>query len=196
MKNILVLFFAAFFSLPAHADILIEPFAGYSIGTISYKTADTVVPAGATDSGTLNGLTYGAHVAYVFPTRISLGAAYEINSGTKKWSRSNADTDVSQSTLYAMGGFYAPLGLRAYAGYGLKTEEKDTISGATTSYTGTAIKLGVGYEFLLMFAFNLEYVMYDLKNLSASGTDMPVTDLFSEYKYSAVRLVLSVPIQL
>ena len=133
----------------ANAGILLDPYVGYGFGKTKFSS-----PASIEFDNTAT--QFGARIAYTVPI-FFIGADYMILTGKSKvTSGPGKDSDISGNALYLMVGAHIPL-LRGYLGYGVlgNTVVKDSSSEAT--YTGSSMKLGVGFTGLPFVALNLEY---------------------------------------
>jgi hypothetical protein len=169
-KSLLKLAFAAtllvFAALPAKADLYLEPYVGYQVGTFTHNVSSV--------SGTVSGTAAGLRVGLSLPI-FFVAAEYSLANGTMKPS-SGSDLDVTGKTLFATVGARLPL-IRAYAGYGIMNDWDTKVSGGSTgTYKGSAIKLGAGFSGLPFIAVNVEYVMSTFTKYkvgsSESNTDM------------------------
>jgi len=152
---------AMFAARPAQAGILLEPYLGYELGTMTYTGVSPNV------NFSLSSAALGVRAGVTFPI-IFVAADYSMLVGGKMTQDDAASTkwDATGSQLFAEVGAQLPL-IRAYIGYGLMNTLEGTSNGTTNKDEGgTAIKVGVGTTFFPLVAVNLEYIMsnYDKYN--------------------------------
>ena len=159
----------------AQADLLLEPYLGYTIGNAESDGAKW-------DN---NNLVLGGRVGYSALV-LQAGVDYSIASGAKFKGKDGAlDFEGDGSQLFAFVGGDFPL-LRAWAGYGLQNELKVKDG---SKLTGSAIKVGAGFTGLPFLSINAEYITstYDKADGNA---------LNSNLKNNTVMLSVSAPFEL
>ena len=176
------------FAIESHASLLIEPYGGYSLGTLS-ATPDS----GTETNSSINGFTYGARGGFVFRHFVILAYEYQALSATQKTSGS-ADMNWTQGTQYVTLGFQAPNGLRLLGSYGFALNADVNTTPYDTKYNGSAYKLTVGYRFLRDVAINAEYAIYNLNNSTQNGVSSKISDNYSKFSDSAVMFNISIPL--
>lgn len=146
----------------AQAGIMLEPYAGYGIGTWKNKTANS--------KGDINTGAIGARVAYTF-TMLWLGADGSTNVGgkLKTTSGGTGTDDLAGTNVYAVVGADLPL-VRFWGGYGLSNTMTDKSSSGDAKLTGgTHFKLGAGLKLIPMISLNLEYMNDAYKKADVPG---------------------------
>ena len=153
-KLLLVLALGLGFTSTSHADLMVEPYIGYEMGTGSQGTEDFKL------SGTDLGLRLGYHSGLMFWGALD----YTMGSGTID-PDNNPSQDAKRSTLGAVIGVDLPILLRAWIGYGFTNELKldaDTLKGKAT-------KIGVGFTALPFVSLNLEVISDEWDDSSGGG---------------------------
>lgn len=145
VKRLSFLMVTVGFVSSAHADLLIEPYLGYHLG--SYKSGSTT-----TDQ---SGVSFGARLGYQ-----QLGFMAGLDYMTGKWTdKDTPKNDVTPSNLGLFVGYNFPVMLRAYGVYGIANSTKVESSGSSTKLEGSPqIKIGVGFTALPIVSINLEYM--------------------------------------
>lgn len=162
MKGLIVKLSLAFSALAfvssAHADLLLEPYLGYSTATLKMT--------GAEDSKS-TGLVYGARVGYQM---MGLMVGLDYLTGAMKTDASPS-ADVTPSDLGIFVGYNFPVMLRVYGVYNLKAEAKSKSSAGNSDLKeGKGIKLGVGFTPLPLVSINLEYFQNEYDKVVSGGT--------------------------
>jgi predicted porin len=135
----IVMFGFSSFSL---AGVLLEPYVGYQTGNIGTSSLSY---------GT-SGVDYGARLGYQ-ATNWMFGADYTSGS----WTQNSTPTQPqSPSDIGAFLG-YQGMAWRGYVEYVVSSSMAYTTS-PTTTYTGTGVKVGVGYKFKPWLAVNANYL--------------------------------------
>lgn len=160
----------------AQAGLLLEPYLGYTMGT--FEDSD----------GKLTSPVLGARVGYS-AVLLSFGVDYSMYTGGKV-KDDNSDVDASGSQAFAFVGVGVPL-IRAWVGYGVMNDLKLKNSGGESTYTGTAMKAGVGFTGLPFVSLNAEYIMNDYNKLKT-----PLGEGDTDAKGSEIRLSASLPFDL
>jgi hypothetical protein len=177
MKQLVAILLFIVIGSAARADIFIEPWLGYEMGTYKY-------PAGSL-SGDISGTNYGARLGYKM-LGLSFGAEYSGVSLTEK-PTSGSNLSVSGSDLGLFVGFNFPVLLRVYATYILSSTGKvDTYTSG--NFTGSGSRIGVGFTGLPFVVINLEAISRDYNKYagnSISGGDL---------KYTSFGLNVSLPL--
>lgn len=186
----------AMLTQPAQAGLLLEPYIGYEVGTLE---ADYTSGGGTLKYDT-SGVTFGARVGYTFPAMFWVGLDYSISSGDADVDSdpgNNYQSDTGQrSSLFAVVGIDLPILLRVYAGYGFMNEFKIDDS-ASSTYTGSAVKVGLGFTSLPFVSLNAEYIMSTYDTFEANGVERDIGSApFSDAKQNALMLSASVPFDL
>jgi hypothetical protein len=137
-----------FIANSAQAGLLLEPYLGYTYGQYD---------AGGGAKWDTNNPVLGARVGYQAVVFMA-GVDYSmVMSGKAKGKDGQSDFDFDASQLFAFAGADLPL-IRAWAGYGVQNELKSKGAGAA-KLTGSALKVGLGFEPLPIISVNAEYIM-------------------------------------
>ncbi len=160
---LLTTFFIFQFSQKAEASILLEPYLGYTLA--KYDDGSNKYDA--------NGPVYGFRFGYELP---ALWFALDF-MGTKQsveFSSGNKDGDASRIGVVA--GITVPMGIRVWGGYYIKDEFKVQDNG---KYSGSGLKVGVGFRLIPLLHLNFEYLMstYDEHNGSSMASDDDLNSL-------------------
>lgn len=191
-----VLFILAF-AASANAGLLFEPYAGYAVGSIALKIADTAsVSPGYTDSGSINGFGYGGRVGFLLQHFVIVAAEYQAITAKEKFSKSTTITDWTQKTMFATIGFQAPRGFRLMGSYGWDFQADEASTPNPTHYKGTALKFAIGFHLPMPVALNLEYTIYKLTDYTQNAVSAKISDTYSKLDYSTVMATLSFPFEL
>jgi hypothetical protein len=154
-KLLLVLALGLGFTSTSHADLMVEPYIGYEMGSGSEGSQDFKM------TGTNLGLRLGYHSGLMF----WVAADYMMGSGTIDPDNSGS-FDAKRSVLGATVGVDLPILLRAWLGYAFTNDSKTD----SDTLKGTATKLGVGFTALPFVSLNLE-IISDKWDDSSSGAD-------------------------
>lgn len=192
MKKLLASLVILMISNFAHAGWLVEPVVGYVSGTSSTEllAAYGGTKTASTDTSTLASLKLG----YVFGNRISLSAEYAMIMSGQSKQDGGSTADFTGSDMFINVGYEAPM-WRAYLGYDLSptTTFAKTATSAETKYTGTNMKLGLGWMPKNHFAINFEYWMPKYTKYETGGTSYTITDYFSKFDTTAYNINVSFP---
>ena len=144
MKSFLIALAVLVSYVPAHADLLLEPYAGYYFGdSDDGSSKDDVTGPG-----------FGARIGYQ-----SLGFMVGGDFMTGSWEADgNPKSDITPKVLGVFAGYNFPILLRVYGVYGLSTKSDVESSSGNFELTGDSIKLGVGTTILPFVSVNLEYI--------------------------------------
>lgn len=173
----------------AYAGFLIEPYLGYSTGSISGKYTPTY--GGGVFSGKETGAGFGARLGYSFLIPF-VAFDYSIKNLKYKSDNGGTDTDDTATEMALVVGANLPI-VRLFAGYGFDAAIKQKSDTSTSTLKGTFTKVGVGFKLIPMVAVNLEYFMYTVKKYESSGTTFDADTIFSELTYNPIFLSVSVP---
>ncbi len=190
---ILVLFFTG---VRTEAGVLFEPYAGYSVGNVSYKYLTTVsTPAlqGYTDSATANGFTYGGRVGLVLHHYAILAGEYQVIDAKLKFDKSVTDLNAKETTTFLVAGFQMPLGLRMLVGYGIDARADMDTAPNKTLYKGTAYKITLGWIVPAGFALNLEHTIFKYTSATSAGVSTTLSDTYSKFDASSTMVNVSFP---
>ncbi len=153
------------YTATAHAGVFLEPYVGYA----SSKATSTVSGLGVTVSGSADysGVGYGGRAG--LKGRIfAMGGEYQAAK-----LKSSAGGKFEPQDIGAFIGLFAPLGFRAYGTY--------FFSAKAGSYKGTAWKVGIGYQMLILLSLNLEYINHDYKAIAGSTASISTKTTASTY---------------
>lgn len=154
-KLLLVLALGLGFTSTSHADLMVEPYLGYEMGTGSQGSNDFKV------TGTDLGLRLG------YDTGVMFWAALDYTMGSLTLDPDSGTSDDGKRTsLAAVVGLDLPVLFRVWAGYGFSNEMKFDAAAWKGKYT----KFGVGFTALPFVSLNLE-VINDTWDDSDSGGD-------------------------
>ncbi len=172
-----------------HADVLIEPVIGYSIGEFKTQTEDSFYTESESNDS-LHGITYGGRLGLqILALQFGLdflGGFLSVEGEKKKINE-----------VGAFIGYKFPAFMRIYAGYipFSNAEGEDYTVG---TITGGGYKIGL--EFFLLPPLNLNIEWRSIKNLFKPGSSSVAiekssnTDPTIEAEYSALMIALSIPI--
>ncbi|MES2964230.1 MAG: hypothetical protein V4760_10095 [Bdellovibrionota bacterium] len=174
----------------AKADILLEPYLGYTYGQAKI---DPVVGSGSTYD--MNNLAVGARFGWQFlVAMVGLDYTMPVSGKFKATSTGATDYDYSGSQLWAYAGARLPL-IRAWAGYSLTstTELKDATG--TSTITGDGLKVGASFTGFPLIAINAEYIMNNAKKIKSGAAewDIPGTS-YSKATQNFFMLSVSAPL--
>lgn len=189
---------AFFLSSLTFAGILIEPFAGFGVGSGEFEES------GVTVDHKYSAPQFGARFGYQV-LGLMAGLEYRRTSGTLKYSthsggglQANAGTKQKYSgTEYGIFvGYNFPILARAYISYSFDTSwdfdvENAFIGGKDDELTGKTTTLGVGFTGIPFVSVNLEYRIISHSKLKdgMTGVESPSFD----HDTNEVVLGISVP---
>lgn len=152
------------FASVARADLMVEPYLGYQVGTLFNTSGNTEYSSST--KGTLTGLRLG----YLAPALLWVALDYQVGVAGKV-SSSSVDVDNDRSNFFLDVGVNLPL-IRAWAGYGFNNSVTIKPSGANSSNFsgGSMLKAGVGTTIFPFVSVNLEYVVGNYSSYPASST--------------------------
>ena len=178
MKKIyqLLLLLGLAFGTNAHADLLIEPLAGYSFGKFTTNAAGV-------DDATLNGTSYGGRLGYS-----NLGLQLGVDYLNSNLNIEDDNDDLKASEWGAFVGFKFPVLFRVYAGYVFSGTGE---LGNMDLEKGSGAKFGVGFTGLPFININLEY-----RKITYDEIKVGSVELSDEYGYNAYMISLSLPFTL
>ena len=171
-KLLLVLALGLGFTSTSHADLLVEPYIGYEVGSGSTGSNDFK------QTGTDLGLRLG----YASPVMFWAALDYTMGSGT--WDPdTGSNSDLKRTTLAGVLGVDLPILFRAWVGYGFTNEFKLD----SNTWKGKSTKFGVGFTGLPFVSVNLE-IINDTFDDSSSGSD-------PDAKNTSYLLSVSLPLE-
>jgi hypothetical protein len=183
---------------PAMAGILVEPYLGYYSQAVTATFGDGV--GGGLLSGQdlkidASGLGFGLRLGYSFAMAF---AAVDYSTGTFKSAvkeqpaiANTTTSDMTATNLGVTAGVSLPM-VRPYLGYIFDSQ----IKGDPYSYSGSGIKIGLGFSVIPMVAINAEYIMMSYtKQKDSAGTEtaMGQAAMFKDYKSSGFMVGVSAP---
>jgi len=162
IKQLAVLFFFIGLS-QANAGVLFEPYIGYGFGSSEQGSSKS----------NANGPEYGARIAFE-TLGFFVGAEYMAATMKTKNKTTNTAYNYNITNIGATAGFQFPILIRAYASYFFTSNAKvDTTIPAT--YSGNAMKLGVGFTGLPIVSINLEYIATTYTKAEAMGITQTIS---------------------
>ncbi|WP_374029982.1 outer membrane beta-barrel protein [Bdellovibrio bacteriovorus] len=173
MKKLLAVFAVVLgFSTVSHADLLVEPYLGYEMGT----TKD--------QDGKIEGTQLGLRLGYASPVIFWAALDGTLGVSAKFKPDSGSDEDAKRTSVYGVVGIDLPILLRGWVGYGFLNEVDLDDTG---KLKGTSYKVGVGFTGLPFISLNLEYL--DEKFTERGGVDLG-TDMTNKSYVLSVSLPL------
>jgi|GEM_PF-2199801 len=191
LKSLAVLLLFAL-STQARAGLLLEPYAGYTMG--NYKT--TAVTTNLEENGSVDGASFGGRAGWMMGG-FFLGGEYQTSRAQLKLDGAGEGTNWANTSIFGVLGYEMFMGLRIFAGMTVTPHESEVSTTPTrTKYTGEAKKVGIGYRYHVPFAVNAEYIMYEFDKVEIGGVKSKVKERLSKFDYSAIMLSLSFPFEL
>jgi hypothetical protein len=197
MKKILAIVLLAMgVSGVAHAGFLIEPYLGYNSGTSTLEYTD--LAAAFTGESNANSkytaTAFGARIGYMLPMRLWFAADVAMASGKNTPDNSSYnDTDFSAQTLGLDVGFDLPFLARFWAGYIFSNSA--TFKGTSdTKYTGTGMKVGVGFKIIPKVSLNFEYITNSFTKFDSDSGSGDLSDTYKTNTNTGYMVSLSVPL--
>lgn len=187
------------FANVAWANIMIEPYAGYTTGDIKVDGA-AAHPITATQTletkGTIDGIAYGGRVGWMFG-RFFLGGDYQGIRAKEKLKGVEDSVNWNSTAIFGVIGWQFFSGFRLYGGMTVRDYEavEDT-SPEQTKFKGSARKVGIGYRYAVPLAINLEYTEYTFKDVEIGTHQGLVKNDYDKLNYNAVILSVSFPFDL
>jgi hypothetical protein len=180
--------FISLSALTVKADLLLEPYVGYQVSG-AFESKVSGIPAKSTSSGA----AFGARVGWSLPIVWLAGDVRRV-SGKLKPEGGGTDDSFEETQLGAVVGADLPM-VRAYAGYMLMNELKDTGDGS--SFKGSALKFGAGFTGLPFVSLNLEYTMSTYDKVVSAGIEVSPESLgLSDLKSNSLMLSVSLPFEI
>ncbi len=185
-KLVLALSTLFLFSVNTHADLLLEPYLGYAIGSgemgssfeYDYKTPQIGARVGYQMLGVMAGVDYS----------MSTGK-YDLDTTTVA-TGAETSTKYSKKQLGLFVGYNLPILLRVWGTYYLSASTEDDIAPITKS-SGGGYALGAGFTGLPFVSLNLEYRTYSYDESETSGV---TTALNPESDFNEIFLSVSLPL--
>jgi len=191
--------FLLVFPFTARAGLLFEPYVGYAVGNYSLthsKEFHDKDKRGETEKGSIEGITYGGRLAWLFET-FFLGGDYQVMRGTYKPKGEGESSDWESTSIFGILGWQFSMGFRLYGG--ITVREHKSIRGTEDGeniYSGSARKIGIGYRYEAPVAINAEYIEYNYGKASVDGEREPLSKNYDRFKHSAVVVAVSFPFEL
>jgi len=188
-KRLMMIIASLCVSSLAQASWMIEPYAGYQLGTV--KTDDIVTPVDST-TGSLNGTAFGARIGYrFFMPWVALDYTY-LNGTFKPNNSLLNNADATQSSLAAVVGVDLPVLFRVWAGYGFMNNLnlKDSVTSITNKLSGSYTKVGLGWTLLPLVSLNLEYQMNNYNKLNSND----IKQTYDKFDHNALMVSVSLPL--
>ncbi|MBX2987156.1 MAG: hypothetical protein KF802_04595 [Bdellovibrionaceae bacterium] len=165
----------------AFAGLMFEPSIGFGSGSLggTTKTGETLTPT------EYSGLNIGVRLGYRWGESWLALDAGQI-SGTGKAGSSSYDmSDTNIGLLYG----YDQKTFRFYGGYMPSSVIKQKDSASTeASYSGSAVKIGVGRFLTPKVTINLELVWHMFSKVKAGETEASVSDVYGSLKAAPIGL--------
>lgn len=182
MKQLLTVLSILLISKLSYAGLVLEPYLGYQMGTL-----DATYTGGTAASSKDKGPVFGARIGYSFVVPW-VALDYSMYSGKDDATTPN---DLKQTNIgLTVGAQMLPL-IRPYAGYIFSAKNKASDSTSEATYTGTGLKVGIGFKVLPLLNINVEFAKIDYKDYETSTASGKVSDLFSDFKYTTSTIGLS-----
>jgi hypothetical protein len=189
----LLLLASLFLGFTAHAGVMLEPYVGYAISDIKYKSL------GATReyADTANNAAFGARLGYKFMIPW-VAVDYMTGSGTTVADKSlvgNTNKDYTLTSIGGVVGADVPMGLRVWGGYGFSNTltVKGANGAASTKYTGSYTKGGIGFKFIPKVSVNAEYIINKYTKYDVGGVKGDVSSLYSTFDQNTIFISVSAP---
>lgn len=187
MRTILIKLIIATLTLSAttfaNAAVLLDPYLGHTI------TGDWEM--GAADEKFTN-LTFGSRLGYQTIEGLQFGLDVQLGKGKFNY-QGGGDDSTSNTDFGAFVGYQSFMGFRAYFAYMFSGQYKVDSANNPPTFKGSALKIGVGYQFMEHFTMNLEYIANTYgKVKDEDGT----SDLGSDLKANAIMISASFPFSL
>lgn len=161
-KKLLVLLFFLGLS-QANAGVLFEPYIGYGFGSSEQGSSKS--------DGT--GPEFGGRIAFE-TLGFFIGGEYMAATIKTKNKTTKNTYNYNVTNIGATVGYQFPILLRAYATYFFTSNAKvDTTIPAT--YSGNAMKIGVGFTGLPIVSINLEYIATTYTKAEAMGITQTIS---------------------
>ena len=148
----------------SRASVLIEPYLGY--GTGSHAIAN--------QSDSMSGAVFGARLGLNY-----FGLMGGLGYMTGSWSDSaTSKNTIVPSDFGIFVGYNFPVLLRVYGTYGFSSARKYSNSGTSGSgnFTGSDVKLGIGFSVLPLLSINLEYIAGTFTKQDGNSLNSNLTD--------------------
>lgn len=186
------------FSWSAQANVLFEPYAGYSIANTKFTTTAAYPDATMQNqsfTGSADGFSYGGKLAWGF-SQLYIGGEYQSVRASKKLSNSSTGVDWTNTSIFGIVGYQMLNGLRIFGGMTV-TPHKSVEAGTPdpTIYKGNAWKAGVGYRYRVPLAVNVDYIKYDLNKYEVGALQGDMKTRYKKFDYSAFLISISFPFE-
>ncbi|MFS4457825.1 hypothetical protein [Bdellovibrio sp. HCB2-146] len=176
-KLLLILAIGLGFTSTSHADILVEPYLGYEMGSGETSGVDFKS----------DGVNMGLRLGWKSPLMLWIAGEYNLGVSGNFKPDVGSDESTKRNVLGAVVGIDFPILLRGWIGYGFSNE----IKGDNSTLKGTNTKIGVGFTGLPFVSLNFEYIKDDFKDVETSGG---TTDF--DGNHSSYMLSVSLPLEL
>jgi hypothetical protein len=150
-----VLILGFLINVPAHANLLLEPYLQYGVGSWDDNNGNNQTQKGA---------SFGGRVGYQ-SLGFMMGGDFMTGSWTDNATTSNT---ITPTDLGVFVGFNFPLFLRVWGTYDFSAQRK--FSALNDTFKGSDVKLGLGLTMFPLISVNFEYVMGTFNKDSVNGT--------------------------
>jgi len=175
MKRILFIAIL-FFGFSANAGVYVDPYLSYVMSG-SYER-------GTTDED-VSGMFLGARIGYGM-LGLAFGVEYMISDGEVDMAGTN---DLSHGSLGVFAAYELPILLRVYGTYFFDDSVEYDSGTSTSDFTGTGLKLGVGYTGLPFVSINFEHYV-------ATYDEADGNALTNDVDYTVTMIGVSIPLSL
>lgn len=185
-KILLLLSTLFIYSVNTQADLLLEPYLGYAIG--SGETGSTYEYDYTTPQ-------IGARIGYQM-LGVMAGIDYSMSTGKFDLDTTTTATGAESSSKYKKNqlglfvGYNLPILFRVWGTYYLNVKTEDDIAPITEN-SGSGYALGAGFTGLPFVSLNLEYRTYSFDESETSGV---TTTLNPETDFNEIFLSVSLPL--
>jgi hypothetical protein len=177
------------FTFQIQAEILFEPYAGYTIGNMKLETTNR------SDTASADGFAYGAKLAWDF-SGLYIGGEYQAARAQQKLSGATTPVDWTNTSVFGIVGWQMLNGLRLTGGMTIGPHK--SVQGGDpdpTVFEGNAWKAGIGFRYRVPFAVNVDYIKYNLTKYKVGASEGDVKDSFKKFDYSAFLVSFSFPFE-
>jgi hypothetical protein len=196
VSTLLIAFAAITTAQTAYAGLLLEPYAGYAMGSSETKLGAS--GGGGTYQYDNSGVGLGARIGYTMPL-LWLALDYSMANGVKSKAKTTGatDADIDSTTLAAVIGVKVPL-IRAWVGYSPMNKATAKGNNIETKLEGSQLKVGAGFTGLPFVSINVEYRMTEFKKYEQGGVsaDMSSSAVYESSKGNDLFVSVSVPFDL
>jgi hypothetical protein len=173
----------------ANAGFLIEPGVSYELGKLTCKTAALVVC-----DGDISGIAGSLNLGYIFSKGFWIAAEAESIGSKMKFTGTTPESNAIRANYGVLLGFDRNR-FRIWAGYLLQDKFNGKVSGLNGDFSGTGIKVGLGFLVWRKLSLNFEYAIDTYTKFKANGssTEQTVSTLFNTFNQNRYSVGLSIP---